>query len=158
MMSTSTPSTPFVPPTLPVSYSEKNLAHNAYVLDQCRSSFAILQGMCAGILGLPSVQGFLFFFVGSLIMSTGIYFMKRPSLPQRRKEKEGDNDIKTEKPASSSFFVPFQGKEEEEEEEEEEHVKYFLTSYEIWTGGLTHGIFAYILFWTMANGILRTYG
>jgi hypothetical protein len=102
----------------PIMYSDTAIHHNARVIDYCRSFFCALSGITCGILGLTSWQGFLFFILTSLLMSS-LFKVIRISGP------------------SALYFQN--------------------PTTDIWMNGLTSGLFAYVLFWTMVNGIIRIY-
>ncbi|KAI9835148.1 MAG: hypothetical protein M1819_002517 [Sarea resinae] len=51
----------------------ENIQHNALTLSQLRSLTASLFGIAAGVLGLESYAGFLFYFAGSLVVSGLLY-------------------------------------------------------------------------------------
>jgi len=51
-----------------VAYSEAAMRHNGAVLEYVRTSVSVLSGCSAGILGLTSLYGFLFYFVVALVL------------------------------------------------------------------------------------------
>jgi len=53
----------------PIAYNEMALRSNAAILDYCRTSMCALSGATAGIIGLTSLYGFVFYFVTSLMLS-----------------------------------------------------------------------------------------
>ncbi|KAJ3355375.1 hypothetical protein GGF32_002053 [Allomyces javanicus] len=104
----------------PQLFSDAALMHNIQVLTFCRSAFAIVAGITAGILGLTGWAGFGFFVVATLVLSALMTVVKVGARQARY------------------FKAPMQ---------------------EIWVNGVTSGgVFTYILFWTMVNGMIRIYG
>ncbi|KNE59219.1 hypothetical protein AMAG_03537 [Allomyces macrogynus ATCC 38327] len=104
----------------PQLFSDAALMHNTQVLTFCRSAFAIVAGITAGILGLTGWAGFGFFVVATLVLSALLTVVKVGTRSARY------------------FKAPMQ---------------------EIWVSGVTSGgVFTYILFWTMVNGMIRIYG
>ncbi|KNE58029.1 hypothetical protein AMAG_04855 [Allomyces macrogynus ATCC 38327] len=104
----------------PQLFSDAALMHNTQVLTFCRSAFAIVAGITAGILGLTGWAGFGFFVVATLVLSALLTVVKVGARQARY------------------FKAPMQ---------------------EIWVSGVTSGgVFTYILFWTMVNGMIRIYG
>ncbi|KAJ3376114.1 hypothetical protein GGF31_000181 [Allomyces arbusculus] len=104
----------------PQLFSDAALMHNTQVLTFCRSAFAIVAGITAGILGLTGWAGFGFFVVATLVLSALLTVVKVGARQTRY------------------FKAPMQ---------------------EIWVSGVTSGgVFTYILFWTMVNGMIRIYG
>lgn len=61
----------------PVFYNEIAVRFNENSLEQCRTSVSALAGCVAGILGLTSYRGFLFYAVSMLFLSLLIYFRIR---------------------------------------------------------------------------------
>jgi ER membrane protein complex subunit 6 len=60
-----------VPPVL--SINSRNVMHNSKSLNFSRTSMSVLAGGVAGILGLTSLVGFLFYFVISGVL--GLYYL-----------------------------------------------------------------------------------
>lgn len=52
-----------------VAYSEIAMRNNAAVMDYCRTSMSALGGATAGIMGLTSFHGFIFYFISSILLS-----------------------------------------------------------------------------------------
>merc|ERR1712154_472166 len=52
-----------------VAYSEVSLRQNAAVLEYCRTSMSALAGATAGIMGLTSLLGFVFYFISAFVLS-----------------------------------------------------------------------------------------
>ncbi|KAK3772266.1 hypothetical protein RRG08_046851 [Elysia crispata] len=73
-----------------IAYSELSLRQNASILEYCRTSMSALSGATAGILGLTSLWGFIFYFITALMLSVALlmkagtrwnsYFMTRSVL------------------------------------------------------------------------------
>ncbi|OQR75212.1 unknown-like [Tropilaelaps mercedesae] len=51
-----------------VAFSESAMRHNGAVLEYIRTSVSVLSGCSAGILGLTSLYGFLFYFVIAVVL------------------------------------------------------------------------------------------
>ena len=86
---------------------------------------ASLYGVAAGILGLESYSGFLFYFVFSLI-TTGLFYTMRIA------------------PTSVSAGLPVL-----------DTSRYFRGPLDFWTGGLMGGLPGFILTWTLFYGLVR---
>ncbi|KAL7753209.1 hypothetical protein RI367_000984 [Sorochytrium milnesiophthora] len=119
-----------------MQYSDAAVAHNAFTLNFCRSSFSFVAGATAGVLGLTSIPGFVFYFVTSFVMSGIIYLLKVVG---------GSNNNNSNNHASSAGS------------KQQTPVVYFKSASELWIGGLLGGLLSYVLFWTMVNGIIRIY-
>jgi hypothetical protein len=90
-----------------------------------QSLIASLLGIAAGILGLESYAGFLFYFVFTLLSAVLFYaFRVAPSS----------------KAAGHGLF---------------DTSRYFRSSLQFWTGGLSKGFAGYILTWTLFYGLIR---
>lgn len=61
----------------PILYNELAVRLNENSLEQCRTSVSALSGCVAGILGLTSYKGFLFYGLSMLLLSFLIYFFIR---------------------------------------------------------------------------------
>ncbi|CAF3314947.1 unnamed protein product [Rotaria socialis] len=61
----------------PVLYSEAAVRFNENSLEQCRTSVSALSGCVAGILGLTSYKGFIFYAFSMLFLSFLIYLYIR---------------------------------------------------------------------------------
>lgn len=70
-----------MPPTLQETHFavhplvNESLQHNTRVLSNTRSISALLLGIAAGILGLESLNGFLFYFISQQLISSLFYFL-----------------------------------------------------------------------------------
>ena len=82
-------------------------------------------GDAAGILGLESYAGFLFYAVFTLL-TTALFYLVRVV---------GGGASSSSSSASST--------------------RYFRTRYEVWTGGLFAGLPGYVLTWTLFYGLVR---
>ncbi|XP_074650702.1 ER membrane protein complex subunit 6-like [Tubulanus polymorphus] len=56
-----------------VAYSEGAIRSNAAFLDYCRTSMCALAGCTAGIMGLTSLYGFIFYFITSFMLSVMLF-------------------------------------------------------------------------------------
>ena len=90
-----------------------------------QSLTASLFGVCAGILGLESYAGFLFYIVATL--STCFLFYALRVAP-------------TSIPAGKAPL---------------DTSRYFRGAFEFWTSGLTGGLAGFILTWTLFYGLVR---
>ncbi|CAK7263183.1 hypothetical protein SEPCBS119000_000352 [Sporothrix epigloea] len=109
---------------------QESLVHNTRVLINVQSLTASIFGVGAGILGLESYAGFLFY-AGFSLITTALFFFLRvmsASLNLRRAGK------------SVNVF---------------ETSIYFRSPFEFWTGGLVNGLAGYILTWTLFFGLVR---
>lgn len=64
-------------PVEPVLYSELAMRFNENSLEQCRTSVSALAGCVAGILGLTSYKGFLFYGLSMFMLSVTIFLVIR---------------------------------------------------------------------------------
>ncbi|KAI1176651.1 Rab5-interacting protein-domain-containing protein [Nemania sp. FL0916] len=103
----------------------ESVMHNTKVLSNLQNLTASIFGAAAGILGLESYSGFLFYFVFT-ILSTGLLYAIRVA-PTSLKAGHGMLDTS----------------------------RYFRSSYEFWTGALFGGLAGYILTWTLFYGLVR---
>ncbi|EMC94939.1 hypothetical protein BAUCODRAFT_148984 [Baudoinia panamericana UAMH 10762] len=60
----------------------ESVQHNARIVSNIRALTASLFGVAAGTLGLESYPGFLFYFIGTALVSVLVYFFKAESKPQ----------------------------------------------------------------------------
>ena len=84
-------------------------------------------GAAAGILGLESYAGFLFYAIFTLL-TTALFYLVRV--------------VGGASSSSSSSSAPGA-------------TRYFRTRYEVWTGGLFAGLPGYVLTWTLFYGLVR---
>ncbi|KAN0122231.1 Rab5-interacting protein family [Hyaloscypha variabilis] len=106
---------------------QESVLHNTKTLTTLHNLTASLFGVGAGILGLESYLGFVFYLVFSLITSALVYaFRVRPGLIQESHD-----------PGKSSME------------------RYFRSSIELWTGGLFEGLSGFVLTWTLFYGLVR---
>jgi hypothetical protein len=102
-----------------------NLTSAMQVLTNLHSLTASLFGVSAGILGLESYSGFLFYIVFSIITSILFYtFQLAPGSLA-----EGRSVVDTS--------------------------RYYRGALDIWTGGITNGLPGFILTWTLFYGLVR---
>lgn len=74
----SSPTSPTEPKkSEPVLYNEMAVRFNENSLEQCRTSVSAVAGCVAGILGLTSYKGFLFYAMSMILLSLLIYFRIR---------------------------------------------------------------------------------
>ncbi|TVY59165.1 ER membrane protein complex subunit 6 [Lachnellula cervina] len=107
----------------------ESVQHNTKTLTTLHNLTASLFGVGAGILGLESYPGFIFYLVFSLLTSALVYaFRVRPAI------------IKN----STSGGKAGVGME-----------RYFRGSMELWTGGLVEGLSGFVLTWTLFYGLVR---
>jgi len=103
----------------------ESVLHNTKTLTTLHNLTASLFGIGAGILGLESYPGFLFYLFFSLLTSALVYaFRVRPAIIQDR---SGGADMKM----------------------------FFRGSMELWTGGLLEGLSGFVLTWTLFYGLVR---
>lgn len=105
-----------------------SLTNKTQVLTTLHNLTASLFGIGAGILGLESYFGFLFYFFFSLLTSILVYaFRVRPGIIE---EAQSGN-------ASAGMQ------------------RYFRGGMELWTGGLIEGLSGFVLTWTLFYGLVR---
>ncbi|KAG4426571.1 hypothetical protein IFR04_000002 [Cadophora malorum] len=106
---------------------QESVAHNTKTLTTLHNLTASLFGIGAGILGLESYPGFLFYFFFTLLTSALVYaFRVRPGITQEA-GLQGTSGIE----------------------------RYFKGSLELWTGGLIEGLSGFVLTWTLFYGLVR---
>ncbi|KAI1368665.1 Rab5-interacting protein-domain-containing protein [Xylaria arbuscula] len=103
----------------------ESVMHNTKVLSNLQNLTASIFGAAAGILGLESYSGFLFYFIFT-ILTTALFYAIRVA-PESLK-------------AGHTTF---------------DTSRYFRSSYEFWSGGLLGGLAGYILTWTLFYGLVR---
>ncbi|KAI1849244.1 hypothetical protein JX265_008655 [Neoarthrinium moseri] len=103
----------------------ESVMHNTKALSNIQSLTASIFGVAAGILGLESYSGFLFYLIFS-ILTTMLFYTVRVA-PTSLKSGLGPFDTS----------------------------RYFRTQYEFWTGGIFGGLAGYILTWTLFYGLVR---
>ncbi|KAJ9161358.1 hypothetical protein NKR19_g2364 [Coniochaeta hoffmannii] len=104
---------------------QESIAHNSRTLFNYQSLTASLFGVCAGILGLESYAGFLFYIIATL--STCFLFYALRVAP-------------TSIPAGKAPL---------------DTSRYFRGAFEFWTSGLSGGLAGFILTWTLFYGLVR---
>ncbi|KAK0655768.1 Rab5-interacting protein-domain-containing protein [Cercophora newfieldiana] len=109
----------------------ESIQHNSKTLYNLQSLTASLFGVSAGILGLESYSGFLFYIVFSLLTSLLLYLVRvAPSSSSQTSSKSWASG-----PVDTSL--------------------YFRTPFEFWAGGLINGFAGFILTWTLFYGLVR---
>ncbi|KAK4188540.1 ER membrane protein complex subunit 6 [Podospora australis] len=103
---------------------QESLVHNTRTLVNLQSLTASLFGVSAGILGLESYSGFLYYLIFSLITSALFYVVR-----------VAPTSIASEKPPLDTS-------------------RYFRGPVEFWTGGLMNGLAGFILTWTLFYGLV----
>ncbi|KAG9241147.1 Rab5-interacting protein-domain-containing protein [Calycina marina] len=104
---------------------QESVIHNTKVLVTLRNLTASLFGIGAGILGLESYPGFIFYVVFSLLTSALVYALRvQPALAR---DPSGDAGI----------------------------TRFFKGSWELWTGGIFEGLSGFVLTWTLFYGLVR---
>jgi hypothetical protein len=103
----------------------ESMMHNTRSLSNLNSLTAALLGVSAGILGLESYSGFLFYLIFSII--TGVLFYLVKVAPSSTRE-------------GRSLF---------------DTGRYFRGALDFWTSGLLNGLSGYILTWTLFYGLVR---
>lgn len=99
--------------------------HSVQALSNLQSLTASIFGVAAGILGLESYNGFLFYLIFS-VLTTLLFYAVRVA-PASVKSGLGPLDTS----------------------------RYFRTQYEFWSGGVFGGLAGYILTWTLFYGLVR---
>ncbi|KAK4205373.1 Rab5-interacting protein-domain-containing protein [Triangularia verruculosa] len=108
---------------------QESLAHNSRTLHNLQSLTASLFGISAGILGLESYSGFLFYLVFSLL-TTALFYLLRIA------------PTALSSPASPTSKAGVLG-------------RYFRSPLDFWTAGVTNGLAGFILTWTLFYGLVR---
>jgi len=109
----------------------ESVMHNSRILYNLQSLTASLFGVCAGILGLESHYGFLFYAACSILTSFLFYALRiAPYSSSSSSTTSGSNGL-----LDTSRF--------------------FRGSSELWTGGLFNGLAGFILTWTLFYGLVR---
>ncbi|PSR97549.1 Rab5-interacting protein-domain-containing protein [Coniella lustricola] len=103
----------------------ESLVHNTKALSNLQSLTASLFGVAAGILGLESYGGFLFYIVFTLLTAVLIYFLR-----------VAPESLAAGKPVLDTS-------------------RYFRGPLELWTSGLMGGFAGFILTWTLFYGLVR---
>ncbi|RYP30156.1 hypothetical protein DL767_006404 [Monosporascus sp. MG133] len=104
----------------------ESVMHNSKALSNLQSLTASIFGAAAGILGLESYDGFLFYLVFT-VLSTLLFYAVRVAPTSLGSGGLGIFDTS----------------------------RYFRSKYEFWAGGLFGGLPGYILTWTLFYGLVR---
>jgi hypothetical protein len=129
--------------TSPPTLSPQLTLPNHQTLATLRNLTASLFGVGAGILGLESYAGFLFYLFFSLLTSTLVYvFRVQPALAHYRAT--GASRSRSSSSSSGDGAMGIGGLK-----------LFFRRSTELWTGGLLDGLSGFILTWTLFYGLLR---
>ncbi|KAL2142198.1 hypothetical protein VTI28DRAFT_1465 [Corynascus sepedonium] len=104
---------------------QESVVHNSRTLYNLQTLAASLFGVSAGILGLESYSGFVFYLVFSLLTTVLFYALR-----------VAPTSLASGKPALDTS-------------------RYFRGSYEFWAGGLMNGLAGFILTWTLFYGLVR---
>ncbi|PHH73396.1 hypothetical protein CDD82_5494 [Ophiocordyceps australis] len=104
---------------------QDSVMHNSKTISNLHSLSASLFGVCAGILGLESYSGFLFYLLLSTLTSLLFYALK--VAPESLAEKR-------------SLF---------------DTGRYFHAALDFWTGGILGGLSGFVLTWTLFYGLVR---
>ncbi|EDO64926.2 hypothetical protein GE21DRAFT_2560 [Neurospora crassa] len=116
---------------------QESVMHNSKALQNLQSLSASLFGISAGILGLESYSGFLFYIFFSLLTSFLIYLVRVAPLssPKGYKDNKGTGNGL----GSGVGGVK----------------KYFRSGFEFWAGGIMNGFAGFVLTWTLFYGLVR---
>ncbi|TLS24771.1 hypothetical protein PpBr36_08647 [Pyricularia pennisetigena] len=104
---------------------QESVMHNTKIVSNVQTLTASLFGVAAGILGLESYSGFLFYVIFSFL-TTAMFYLFRVA------------------PTSLSAGKGFL-----------DSSRYFKGPFELWTGGLFGGLAGFILTWTLFYGLVR---
>ncbi|PHH91135.1 hypothetical protein CDD83_1564 [Cordyceps sp. RAO-2017] len=104
---------------------QDSVIHNSKTLSNLHSIVASLLGVSAGILGLESYHGFLFYLALSTLTTLLFYAIK--VAPESRAEKRSVFDTG----------------------------RYFHSAMDFWTGGIFGGLSGFVLTWTLFYGLVR---
>ncbi|KAH8675797.1 Rab5-interacting protein-domain-containing protein [Xylariales sp. PMI_506] len=103
----------------------ESVMHNSKALSNLQSLTASILGVAAGILGLESYSGFLFY-IAFTVVTTVLFYAIRVA------------------PASlKSGLSPL------------DTSRYYRSQFEFWTGGVFGGLAGFILTWTLFYGLVR---
>ncbi|KAK0731844.1 Rab5-interacting protein family [Lasiosphaeris hirsuta] len=108
-----------------------SILHNSRTLVNLQSLTASLFGVVAGILGLESYSGFLFYLAFSLLTTALFYFVRVAPA----------SSFASSTPAQKAGLF--------------DTSRYFHSPIAFWTGGLGNGLAGYILTWTLFYGLVR---
>jgi hypothetical protein len=127
-------------------------------LNNLSSLTASLFGIAAGILGLESYYGFIFYLVFSLITSGLIYIFRILPGVQLQEAREAAI-LAQRRERSGAGTVAKRSAGQVERKRGIEHGdglgRYFRGGLELWTGGLIEGLTGFVLTWTLFYGLVR---
>ncbi|KAL0475773.1 Rab5-interacting protein domain-containing protein [Neurospora intermedia] len=118
---------------------QESMMHNTKALQNLQSLSASLFGISAGILGLESYSGFLFYIFFSLLTSFLIYLFRVAAAPNSSPKGYKDN-----KGTGNGLGSGVGGVK-----------KYFRSGFEFWAGGIMNGFAGFVLTWTLFYGLVR---
>lgn len=127
-----------MPPTLQETYFTlhplvpDSIQHNTRILSNMRSISSLFLGIAAGVLGLESWQGFLFYFISQQLISSLFYFI----LVEGTAEKYFSGSVKEIRKGKGKRMGAWQ---------------------DVWLGGglFTEGLSGYVLGWAGVGGVIR---
>ncbi|PFH55218.1 hypothetical protein XA68_10355 [Ophiocordyceps unilateralis] len=105
---------------------QDSIIHNSKTLANLHNLAASIFGVCAGILGLESYSGFLFYIVLSITITFLFYAM----------------NITFETSAERRIIL--------------DSSRYFRAAFNFWTSGIATGLSGFILTWTLFYGLVST--
>ncbi|RDA86562.1 hypothetical protein CP533_0294 [Ophiocordyceps camponoti-saundersi (nom. inval.)] len=105
---------------------QDSIIHNSKTLSNLHSLAASLFGVSAGILGLESYSGFLFYISLSVITTFIFYALK----------------IAPETPVDRRLLL--------------DSSRYFRGAVDFWTSGISTGLSGFVLTWTLVYGLVST--
>ncbi|KAK4217658.1 Rab5-interacting protein-domain-containing protein [Rhypophila decipiens] len=120
---------------------QESVIHNTRTLNNLQSLTSSLFGVAAGILGLESYNGFLFYLVCS-ILTTVLFYVVRiapTGIPAAAAAAASQKSAAGGVGGSGAFDTS----------------RYYRSPYEFWTGGLLNGLAGFILTWTLFFGLVR---
>lgn len=109
-----------------------SIQHNTRILSNIRSISSLFLGIAAGVLGLESLNGFLFYFISQQLISSLFYFI----LVEGSAEKYFAGSVKEIRKGKGKRMGAWQ---------------------DVWFGGglFTEGLSGYVLGWAGVGGVIR---
>ncbi|KAI9720456.1 MAG: hypothetical protein M1812_002962 [Candelaria pacifica] len=131
---------------------QESVQHNTRILSSLRSVTASLFGIAAGILGLESWPGFLFYFLGTLIISILVWILRAEGLSQLSNDGSGSENMERSIGKEASG-----GKGQENRRgQKAKGGKYFQGGLlEIMGFEVLDGLSSFVLTWTLFFGLVR---